>query len=314
MPRLGGLAIYIGFVASFTWIVPKTTLTWGILAGATVIVITGAFDDKYELSPKVKFIGQLVATFIVVFSGLRVEFINLPFDGVYIFGWLAIPFTVLWMIGITNAVNLIDGLDGLAGGVSAIATTTMLVMSLAIGNHTVSLLSVALLGAIVGFLFFNFHPAKIFMGDTGALFLGFILASMSILGFKYVTLFAFIMPILILGVPISDTFIAIIRRKINKKPISEADKNHLHHRLLQLGYSHRQTVLIIYGVSAMFGASAIFFSQATLWGAVLIVGLMLIILELGIEAIGLIGKSYRPIIGRFEKVFHKRASEVGKSK
>lgn len=306
MPRLGGLAIYIAFFTSFLWIAPKSNLTWGILIGGTIIVLTGVIDDKYQISPKFKLLGQLVAAIVVVLSGLKVEFINLPFDGIQTFGVLSIPITIFWIVGVSNAINLIDGLDGLAAGVSGIATATILVMSLILGNNTVSLLSVALLGAIIGFLFFNFHPAKIFMGDTGALFLGYMLASMSILGFKYVTLFAFVMPILILGVPISDTFFAIVRRLVNKKPISEADKNHLHHRLLQLGLSHRQTVIVIYGVSIMFGLSAIFFTQATLWGAVLIVGLLLIALELAVEAIGLVGKSYRPILGRVQRISQKQ--------
>ncbi|OEF99771.1 undecaprenyl-phosphate alpha-N-acetylglucosaminyl 1-phosphate transferase [Vulcanibacillus modesticaldus] len=305
MPRLGGLAIYLAFLISFLLIGPKNILTWGILAGGTIIVLTGALDDRYQLSPKVKLLGQLIAAIVVVASGLKVEFINLPFDGIFIFGWLSIPITIVWIVGISNAINLIDGLDGLAAGVSAIATATILIMSLLIANNTVSLLSVALLGAIIGFLFFNFHPAKIFMGDTGALFLGFMLASMSILGFKYVTLFAFVMPILILGVPISDTFFAIVRRMVHNKPISEADKNHLHHRLLQLGLSHRQAVIFIYFVSMLFGASAIYFSQATLWGALLILGLLLLALELFVEAIGLVSKSYRPILDSIRKIFIK---------
>lgn len=302
MPRLGGLAIYIAFLASYLWVAPQNKLTWGIIAGGTIIVITGVLDDRFQISPKLKLLGQLIAAIVVVASGLTVEFINLPFDGVFIFGWLSVPITILWIVGVTNSINLIDGLDGLAAGVSAIATTAILVVALIIGNEEVSLLSVALLGATLGFLYYNFYPAKIFMGDTGALFLGFMLASMSILGFKYVTLFAFVMPILILGVPISDTIFAIIRRKVNKKPIYEADKNHLHHRLLQLGLTHRQTVLVIYGISALFGLSAIFFNQATLWGAIIILGLLLIALELGIEAIGLLGKNHRPILNRIQKV------------
>lgn len=310
MPRLGGLAIYIGFLVTFLIIAPKSMITWGILVGATIVIITGVFDDRYEISPKVKLLGQLIAAIVVVMSGIKVEFINLPFEGIFAFGWLSIPVTIFWIVGVSNAINLIDGLDGLAAGVSAIATATMLIMSLIIGNYTVSILSVALLGAIIGFLFFNFHPAKIFMGDTGALFLGFMLAAMSILGFKYVTLFAFIMPILVLGVPISDTFFAIIRRWLNNRPISEADKNHLHHRLLQLGLSHRQTVLVIYGVSMLFGASAILFTQVTLWVAVITLGLLLLGLEIGAEAIGLVGKSYKPVLNSIQKIFNKPPTET----
>lgn len=309
MPRLGGLAIYIAFLAAYLWVAPQNKLTWGIIAGGTIIVITGLIDDRFQISPKLKLLGQLIAAIVVVGSGLTVEFINLPFSGIFIFGWLSIPITILWIVGVTNSVNLIDGLDGLAAGVSAIATTAILIVALIMGNEEVSMLSVALLGATLGFLYYNFYPAKIFMGDTGALFLGFMLASMSILGFKYVTLFAFVMPILILGVPISDTIFAIIRRKINKKPIYEADKNHLHHRLLQLGLSHRQTVLVIYGISVLFGLSAIFFNQATLWGAIIILGLLLIVLEIGIEAIGLLGKNHRPLLNRIEKVTDRQSQK-----
>jgi len=306
MPRLGGLAIFVAFLASYLLITPKSDITWGILAGAVIIVIIGALDDKFQISPKLKLLGQLIAAIVVVASGLKIEFINLPFEGVLPFYWLSVPITIIWIVGITNSVNLIDGLDGLAAGVSAIATGTIFVVALMMGNEEVSFLSAALLGATIGFLFYNFYPAKIFMGDTGALFLGFMLASMSILGFKYVTLFAFIMPILILGVPISDTFFAIIRRWVNKKPIYEADKNHLHHRLLQLGLSHRQTVILIYGISMIFGISAIFFNQATLWGAIGILGLLIFALELGAEAIGLVGKTHRPIINSVQKVINKQ--------
>ncbi len=305
MPRLGGLAIYLGFFLPFLFFVPKSNLTWAILSAATLIVLTGALDDRYQLSPKLKLLGQLIATFIVVFSGLKVEFINLPFnlfaDGTLEFGWFSIPLSILWIVGITNAVNLIDGLDGLAGGVSAIATAVILVMAVIIGNYVVIAMSAILLGATLGFLVFNFHPAKIFMGDTGALFLGFILASMSIYGFKYVTIFAFIMPILILAVPISDTVFAIIRRVVHNRPISEADKNHLHHRLLQLGFSHRTTVLIIYGISLLFGLAAIFFSQATLWQAVLMLAIILLLLEILVETIGLVSKNYKPLLNAWKK-------------
>src|SRR5690606_36950471 len=152
---------------------------------------------------------------------------------------------------------LIDGLDGLASGVSGIATASILVLALIMGNVTVILICAILLGAIIGFMFFNFYPAKIFMGDSGALFLGFSLATLSILEFKQAALVTFLVPIFILGVPLSDTFFAILRRWVNKRPISVADKNHLHHCLLELGFSHRTTVLIIYGIAAFFGMTAI---------------------------------------------------------
>jgi len=296
MPRLGGLAIFIAFAVCFFLFVPKTKEAWGIFIGGTIIVITGALDDRYQLSPKAKILGQLIAAAVVIAMGLRVDFINLPFDGQVYFRWLSIPITLFWLVGVTNAVNLIDGLDGLAAGVSGIALLATAVMAFLMGNTLAILLSVILLGAVIGFLFFNFHPAKIFMGDTGALFLGFNLAALSILGFKQVTLIAFLVPILILGVPLSDTFYAIVRRWVHKKPISEPDKNHLHHCLLSMGFSHRKTVIVIYMVSAFFALSAVLFSQSYLWGAMIIVGIVLILLELGSETVGLMGKKTRPLL------------------
>lgn len=298
MPRMGGLAIYIAFTVCFFLFVPLSKEALGIFIGGTIIVITGVVDDKYQLSPKSKMLGQLIAAAIVIGMGLKVEFINLPFEGQVYFKWLSIPITLFWLVGVTNAVNLIDGLDGLAAGVSGIAILATAVMAFLMGNTLALLLCVILLGSVIGFLFFNFHPAKIFMGDTGALFLGFNLAALSILGFKQLTVIAFLVPILILGVPLSDTFYAIVRRIVNKKPISEPDKNHLHHCLLSMGLSHRGTVIIIYMISALFALSAVLFSQSTLWGAAIIIGLILILLELGSEFIGLVGNSRknRPLL------------------
>lgn len=296
MPRLGGLAIYIAFAICFFLFVPKTKEALGIFIGATVIVITGAIDDRYQISPKAKLLGQIIAAAIVMAVGLRVEFINLPFDGQVNFSWLSIPITLLWLVGVTNAINLIDGLDGLAAGVSGIALLATAVMAVLMGNTMAILFSVILLGAVIGFLFFNFHPAKIFMGDTGSLFLGFNLAALSILGFKQVTLMAFIVPILILGVPLSDTFYAIVRRWVHKQPISQPDKNHLHHCLLSMGFSHRKTVIVIYSISAVFALSAVLFSQSKQWAAMIIIGILVILLEIGSETVGLMGKKTRPLL------------------
>lgn len=296
MPRMGGLAIFIAFVVSFYIYVPKNKESIGILIGGAIIALTGMIDDKYQISPKMKMLGQLIAALVVIWCGLKVDFINLPFNGQVYFQWLSIPITIFWLVGVTNAVNLIDGLDGLAAGVSGVAVSAIMVMSILMGNTLALILSVILLGCVIGFLFFNFHPAKIFMGDTGALFLGFNLAVLSILGFKQLTLIAFLVPILILGVPLSDTFYAIIRRIVNKKPISQPDKNHLHHCILSMGFSHRNTVIIIYGVSALFAVSAVIFSQSTLWGAAILIGLVLIALEIGSEVVGLMGKKKQPLL------------------
>jgi UDP-GlcNAc:undecaprenyl-phosphate GlcNAc-1-phosphate transferase len=298
MPRLGGLAIYSGFVLSYFIVAPATDVALGLIIGGSIIVLLGALDDKYQLSPKVKLIGQIIAASVVVALGIRVDFFYLPFDdGAVILGWLSIPITILWIVGVTNAINLIDGLDGLAAGVSGIATATIMVMAFIMGNTTVALLCMVLLGSIIGFLWFNFHPAKIFMGDSGALFLGFSLATLSILGFKQVTLVSFVIPLLILGVPLSDTFYAIVRRLLNRTGVSVADKGHLHHCLLQMGLGHRKTVLTIYFISMMFGLAAIMLSQTTLWGTVVFVLVLLFAIELGAETIGIVGKRYQPLLG-----------------
>lgn len=315
MPRLGGLAIFAAFVAAFFIISPafdqyNVKMVVGLLIGATIIVFIGALDDKYDLSPKVKLLGQVIAASVVVACGVQIDLVNAPFgDSSIDMGWLSIPLTIFWIVGVTNAINLIDGLDGLAAGVSGIATATILVMALIMGNVTVVLISVLLLGSIIGFLFFNFHPAKIFMGDSGALFLGFTLATLSILGFKQVTFVSFVIPLLILGVPLSDTFFAIVRRIMNRTPISVADKSHLHHCLLQLGFSHRKTVLIIYGISILLGSAAVLLSQTELWVAVIILAVILVVIQVGAEAIGIISKRRRPILNFLSKTSQRFMSK-----
>ncbi|WP_428909663.1 glycosyltransferase family 4 protein [Niallia sp. Krafla_26] len=301
MPRLGGLAIYISFVVGIFIMLPEhlidNTLS-SIMIGCTIIVITGIFDDIFEISPKLKLFGQLAAALVVIVWGdIKVEFINLPFtDGILEFGYMSVPITLLWIIGITNAINLIDGLDGLAAGVSSIALITISFMGILFGNPFVTIVAAILLASTIGFLFYNFHPAKIFMGDTGALFLGYMIAVLSLLGFKNVAFISFIIPIIILGVPISDTFFAIMRRILNKKPIMQPDKSHLHHCLLGLGFSHRQTVLIIYAIAAFFGLVAIIFSQAKLLGSIVLIITLLILIEALAEKIGLVGKNYKPLL------------------
>lgn len=220
----------------------------------------------------------------------------MPFGGQIEFGYLSIPLTIIWIVGITNAINLIDGLDGLAAGVSSIALITISGMALIMGNGYVTAIASLVLASTLGFLFYNFHPAKIFMGDTGALFLGYMISVLSLLGFKNVTMISLIVPIIILGVPISDTFFATIRRIVHKKPLSAPDKSHLHHCLLRLGFTHRQTVLMIYAMAAFFGLMAIIFSQAKLIGGFFLILVLLILIELIAEAVGLVGKNYRPLL------------------
>ncbi|MCG7408006.1 undecaprenyl/decaprenyl-phosphate alpha-N-acetylglucosaminyl 1-phosphate transferase [Paenibacillus sp. ACRRX] len=320
MPRMGGLGIYGAFVLSLValmFVIPDTlfgsvrdaNLIKSLLAGGTIIVIIGALDDRFELSAKVKLVGQIIAACVVVFGfDLTVNFVNVPFGDQYlnIDNWIAIPLTIFWIVGVTNAINLIDGLDGLAAGVSGISIATLLVMAVIMGNPVVILLCALLLGSIIGFLFFNFHPARIFMGDSGSLFLGFSLAVLSMLGFKQVAIVSFITPLLIIGVPLSDTFFAIIRRWLQKKPIFAPDKGHLHHCLRELGFSHRKTVLIIYGIASFFGILAIIQSIAAShdanWVTFVVICVMLVSLQLGAEVIGIVSKTRRPMLDMLHRL------------
>lgn len=301
MPRLGGLAIYFAFLIGYIFLKVttgfETEYGTAILIAATIIVITGVIDDMREISAKAKMLGQFAAALVIVFvGGIQIEFINLPFGGTIDFGLLGIPLTILWIVGITNAINLIDGLDGLAAGVSTIACITLAVMAMIMGNGFVIAMASILAAASLGFLLFNFHPAKIFMGDTGALFLGFMISVIALLGFKNVTIISFIIPVIMLGVPISDTFFAIVRRLRTGKKWSDPDKSHLHHCLLNQGFTHRQTVLVIYGIAAMFGLAAVIFSMAKVWGALILITVILVAIELLVEVIGLAGKNYRPLL------------------
>ncbi|WP_256759654.1 glycosyltransferase family 4 protein [Cohnella sp. WQ 127256] len=314
MPRLGGVAIYAAFTVGLLLILPwlpegtlsahDRNLISGLLVGGTLIVLLGALDDKYDLSAKLKLLVQIGAACIVVFGfDVKIDLLNIPFGSAMqpLGEWLSIPLTIFWIVGVTNAINLIDGLDGLAAGVSGIAIATILVMGIIMGNSTVVLISTVLLGAVVGFLFFNFHPAKIFMGDSGSLFLGFALATLSMLGFKQITVVSFVTPLLIIGVPLSDTFFAIIRRWVHKKPIFAPDKGHLHHCLQQLGFSHRKTVLIIYGIAAFFGGCAVIQSTVSNtglgnWITFIVICALVFLLQIGAELIGIVDQTRRPVL------------------
>lgn len=300
MPRLGGLAIYLSFLLGILILQPESpypTAHAAIVAGGVIILVTGVLDDIFDLSARIKLVLQIAAALVVaLWGGVDVDFINLPFNGRIEFGIFTIPITVLWIVGITNAINLIDGLDGLAAGVSSIALVTITGMAVVMGNTYVVAMGVILIASTVGFLKYNFHPAKIFMGDSGALFLGYMISVLSLLGFKNIAVISFVVPIIILGVPISDTFFAIIRRLYNKNPLSAPDKSHLHHCILKLGYTHRETVLLIYAMSAMFGLAAFIFTMTTVWGSILFIIILLIAIELFVENIGLINKNYRPLL------------------
>ena len=262
IPRLGGLAIFIGFMVSVLLFVPITPEMRSILLGAVIIVVLGVVDDIMALPAMLKFVVQIIAALIPALGGVRILAFSNPnifSDNLYwVLDGLSIPITVLWIVGITNSVNLIDGLDGLANGVSAISATTMLLIALLISEAQVALVMAALVGACAGFMPYNLNPAKMFMGDTGATFLGYILATMSIQGlFKYYALISFVVPFLILGLPIFDTAFAFIRRIAHGQSPMHADRSHIHHRLIDMGLSQKQAVATLYVISAILGLSAV---------------------------------------------------------
>lgn len=266
--RLGGVAIFFGVMASIALqVLGEWRFGWGgdflreaaqgvnligVLAGLVLMFVVGIIDDLTDLSPGMKFSGQVVAAGVVVASGLRIEYVGDPFaGGLMQLGLLALPVTVIYLVGFANVINLIDGLDGLAAGVTGIAAMSLLVLAAQGNRLDAAALAAAVIGACIGFLRFNFNPASIFMGDSGAMFLGFTLATISLLGvMKTTAAIALAVPLLIIGVPIFDTASAIVRRLRHKRPIQEADKGHIHHRLLGRGFDQRQTVLIIYVWSA----------------------------------------------------------------
>lgn len=291
MPRLGGAAIYAGFMLAY-WLGGNHHQEYlGLCLAGSFIMLVGIVDDIRSLSPRLKLVGQIMAAVILVAFGVRVDFLTNPFDGLFILGKLAIPVTIFWLVGVTNALNLVDGLDGLAAGTSLIAAVTIAVVAWFNGEVAVAFLSLALAAAVLGFLPFNFHPARIFMGDSGSMFLGFNLAALAAIGLtKSATVISLFIPVVILGLPIMDTLFAIVRRFLNHRPIFAPDKEHLHHRLLAQGLSQRQAVGVIYLVDACLGGSAILLSRvATDQGVLILIGLAVIIL-VGCDKLGIIGR------------------------
>lgn len=271
MPRIGGLAIYIALITASIIVLPiERRAIQGILLGGTFIVFVGILDDIYDLPAKIKLVGQIVASIILVAFGLKVEWLTNPFGGMIYLGKLSIPLTIFWTVGITNTLNFIDGLDGLAAGISAIAAFAMMLVNLSLNQPIPVLITALLAGASIGFLPYNFNPAEIFMGDTGAMFLGYMLAAVAIDGaVKSATVIALIVPILALGLPIFDTAFAIIRRLANGRPIMQADKGHLHHRLLGIGLTQKQAVLYMYLISILLGACSVILAKVGIKEAII---------------------------------------------
>lgn len=273
IPRMGGVAIYLGFVTSVIMSVGLDQKIIGMLIGGTLIVLMGIVDDIKPLSAKVKLVGQIISALVLVKFGMRIEMLNIPFVDMQInFQMLSIPVTIFWIVGITNTLNLIDGLDGLAAGVATIAAFSLFYVAHVNGRLIAPFMTLAIAGACIGFLPYNFNPAKIFMGDTGSLFLGYMLAAISIDGMiKGATAIATVVPVLALGLPIFDTTFAILRRLLNGRPIMEADKGHLHHKLLSTGMGQKRTVLTLYGISSIFGVSAALINSSKSWDSLFII-------------------------------------------
>lgn len=278
--RLGGLAIVAGFFVAilfniFNYFTKGNTYfeldkqMAGLLAGILVIVAVGIVDDIYQLKAKVKLVFQIIAAVIVVASGTKIQVI---YGITELSPYIEIPLTILWIVGITNAINLIDGLDGLAAGVSSIASLSLFFVCLITGRPDIAVITAILAGSTLGFLPYNFNPAKIFMGDTGSTFLGFTLGVISLQGtLKSYTAIAIAVPLLVLGLPLFDTVFAILRRLVSGKSIMEADRGHIHHRLIDMGLSQRQSVVALYTASGALGLSAVVLAGKGAFSAIILI-------------------------------------------
>lgn len=313
MPSAGGLAIFIAFTLAALWFLPGIVTHVNfhgtyfdyilpLVVASTIIVVTGFIDDVKELTPAPKMLGIVIAASIIwFFTEFHFDSFKIPFGGPFIIfpTWLSFFLTVLWIVAITNAVNLIDGLDGLVSGVSIISLTTMGIVSyffLHDSNIFLTLTIFILVAAIIGFLPYNYNPAIIYLGDTGALFIGFMIGVLSLQGLKNSTAVAVVTPMIILGVPITDTVMAIIRRKLSGRKISEADRMHLHHRLLSLGLTHRGTVLVIYAISFIFSLTSLLLNVSSRVGGILLVLTMGLGVEILSELIGIFGENRTPLL------------------
>ncbi|MDR1589666.1 MAG: undecaprenyl/decaprenyl-phosphate alpha-N-acetylglucosaminyl 1-phosphate transferase [Oscillospiraceae bacterium] len=262
IPRQGGLAIFLGFILSVVFFAEVTRQIQGILLGSVIVVIVGAIDDILDIKPWIKFVAQTAAALVAVYHGVVIDVLSNPIvvsNVDYIsLGWAAAPMTVVWIVAITNAVNWIDGLDGLSVGVSGIASVTMLVIALIVSNGNTAIVMAALAGACIGFMPYNLNPAKIFAGDTGALLLGYVLSTMSIIGlFKFYAIVSFAVPFLILALPIFDVVFNTFRRIFHGQKPWVSDRGHVHHRLIDMGLTQKQAVAILYCISTVLGLAAV---------------------------------------------------------
>lgn len=293
MPRLGGFSFIVGFFVAIIYTLATTTIAtnmnlWGMFIGLAIVAVVGFIDDIYHIKPWQKLLGQVLAAILVIASGLRICYINIPFVSLYgLNDILSVIVTFFWIIGVTNALNLIDGLDGLASGVSAISALSLTVVFVLNGAGELPILiTVALLGGLMGFLPFNFNPAKTFMGDMGSNFLGFILATVSMLGMaKTYALMTIIVPVVILGLPIFDTLFAMARRILRHQSIMQADRGHIHHKLIDAGLSQRQAVLVLYGVTALLGILAVIILESNVWKVLILLAILAILSVIGSRSV-----------------------------
>ena len=288
-PRLGGLALFFGFLVSVLCFCEITRELIGLLCGAVIIVILGIFDDSRGLSAKFKFCVQIVAALVVVYAGdIKIDIFTNPniFSNekfLVLSDWVSVPVTVLWIIAITNAVNLIDGLDGLAAGISSIAAVSLVFVAIMVDAPAIALVAIIIAGACFGFLPSNFsRKNKMFLGDTGATFLGYTLAVLSIQGgFKSYAVISFAVPVLIFGLPIFDTAFAMIRRLLTGKSVMSPDRGHIHHRLVDMGFSKKQAVFILYTMSGVLGLTAVVLAESGAMRALVLLIAALIVVFVG---------------------------------
>lgn len=318
IPRLGGLGIFIGFLIPSIFLIPPNAKVLAILLASGIMVNMGIIDDISPLKAKTKLFIQIFCALIITWAGIRIDFFTNPFENdiLIVLKLLSIPITVFWIVGITNTVNLIDGLDGLAAGISIIAALTLGIVALTSGQYITATLLMGVVGGAVGFLPHNFNPAKIFMGDTGSLFLGFILSVTAILGtIKGATVLAVIIPLFALAIPILDTTFAIIRRFLAGKPIMEADRGHLHHRLLSKGLSQKKTVIFLYGIAAFLGASSLYLQKSDFITGVLVILADVIIVFIGVKKLHILQDVKQEIdkSRRMEEQKPKEGSDKNKS-
>lgn len=318
IPRLGGIAVYLAFVAAVLVGLPleraikitadahRIVITVpftpafdhpviGVLLGATVITILGIIDDVRGITPLVKLGGQVVAAVALLPFGVGMDVLTNPLGGMVYLGPFGMALTVLWLVALCNVMNLIDGIDGLAAGIATIAGATVFVASYQRGDLGTAMLAAALIGGTLGFLPYNFSPARIFLGDTGSMLLGYLLGSISVLGtYKSYTALSLLVPLVALGIPVLDTALAIVRRWRTRRPIFQADTEHLHHRLLQRGLSQRQTAVVLYLVTGILGVGALLASGVHRFSLVAVFGLLTVALVFGARRTGLLNPPPAP--------------------